>query len=366
MSKNVDPEKVKAAKKFAVPFAFFIVIAIVVLSGAFSMSTKIEPGHIGVIVNNITGKIQLQTQPGVVYHLPWGMTDVWPLESKLQVFTMAGSGTKRGEDAPRVKVKSIDGGDVYMDLTINYQLIAAKGSDIAQRVGTGDAFKQDLLKAFARSQVRDSLGTLTIVEMSDASLRREKLNEVGTILDQALSNWGLDVLTVSATNFSFNPQYESLIKERKDADQELLNQEAAQLTAKQAQQTQVNSATREKNVEIRRVKGQLEKSIIEAKGLAEKVKTEAEGKAYALKVVGQQELAVAEAEAEAIKTEGEKRADGIKELSQAYQDGGLSLILEALAKKYAGKRISGRPYNLDSNVSRLQLEEAAAAKKGGK
>lgn len=369
-----------AARKFAVPLGFFLILAVMVLSAAFSMSTKIEPGHIGVIVNNVTGKVQLQAQPGVVYHLPWGMTDVYPLESKLQVHNMSAVSAPRNRDsggdrrrsraapnptASRLKVKSIDGGDVYMDLTINYQLIAAKGAEVAQKVGVGDAFKSQLLKAYARSRVRDILGTLTIGEMSDASLRREKLNDVAKVLDSDLSNWGLDILTVAATNFSFNTEYEQLIKERKNADQDLTNQASAQLTAEQEQVTEVNTATREKNVQIRKVQGVLAKRVIEANGLAEKLKTQADGKAYAIRKKGDQSLEVARAEAEAIEAEGKNRAAGITKLSQAYQEGGLALVMEALAAKYEGRSISGRPYNLDSNVSRLQIEEAAAARKGG-
>ena len=40
----------------------------------------------------------------------------------------------------------------------------------------------------------------------------------------------------------------------------------------------------------------------------------------------------------------------------AYAKGGEALLREALATKYNGRAIKGRPYTLDSNIKRLQVE----------
>jgi hypothetical protein len=79
-------------------------------------------------------------------------------------------------------------------------------------------------------------------------------------------------------------------------------------------------------------------------------------------------LVAATNEAKAIEFEGISRAQGIEKLAKAYEKGGLALVREALAEKFRGVVLQGRPYSLASEVQRLQLEEAAAVlkKKGGK
>jgi regulator of protease activity HflC (stomatin/prohibitin superfamily) len=373
------------------PRLWFTLIAVAACVGfaaiAFAtMATRIEPGYIGVIINNFTGAIETQTQPGVVYHLPFGLTDVYTIDSRLQVFEMSeesGEGEEAarvarssrrsaGGDAPargkRVKIKTVDGGDVFLDLTVNYILEPSQGQILATLVGVGDEYKRSLMRSYARSLIRDGLGELAMVGITDPSVRSAKLGEAQDRLNAAVSAWGLKVETVSATNFSFNPRYEELIKERKSVDQDVRNQAAAQETSRREKETLVNSATREKNVEVRQVQGELAKRLIAAEGEATKIKTEADGEAYRIRKAGEQAFAVAQSEATAVAAEGLKRAEGILALSDAYRRGGLALVMEALAKKYAGRAIRGRPYDLESTVDRLRLEEgagaAAAAKKG--
>ena len=73
---------------------------------------------------------------------------------------------------------------------------------------------------------------------------------------------------------------------------------------------------------------------------------------------------MAENEAKAILTEGLRRAEGIKQLSDAYREGGLALAREAVSKKLAGTVINGRPDSLESRVDRLRIEGDATRAEG--
>ena len=259
--------------------------------------------------------------------------------------------------AGNVKVKTMDGGDVHMDLTINYQITPIEGETIVKNLGTGDEYKKHLMKAYARSLIRDSLGVLSMVEISTPSVRNGKLSEVQDSLNSHLNRLGVSIDAVSATNFRFNKEYEELIRERKSVDQEDVNQETAQETARLEQVTETSAADREKEVALRKLDGQLNKHVIEADGLAKKLMKEADGEAYRGRKKGDELLAVASADAEAILAEGLKRAEGVTAISDAYKEGGHMLVLESLAKKYMGKTIHGRPYNLDTLVDRFQIEQ---------
>ena len=345
------------------------VILVVFLGAAAATSVdRIEPGFIGVVVNNITGSIQTQSQPGIVYHMPFGITEVHTIDSRLQVYAMEGQRGSQDQSRSRksrradassagnVKVMTRDGGDVHMDLTINYRIQPSMGETIVRNLGTGDEYKRHLMKAYARSLIRDSMGVLSMVEISTPTVRNGKLSEVQDRLNEHLGDLGVAVDAVSATNFRFNTEYEELIRERKSVDQEDVNQETAQETARREQVTKTSSATREKEVALRKLGGELNKQIIAADGLAKKEMKDADGEAYRIRKKGDELFAVASADAQALLVEGLKRAEGITAISDAYRQGGHMLVLASLAKKYLGKTLHGRPYNLETTIERFQLE----------
>ena len=90
----------------------------------------------------------------------------------------------------------------------------------------------------------------------------------------------------------------------------------------------------------------------------------AKGEAIQTREEGEQNYQILHNEALAVETELMNKAEGIKKLADAYREGGIALVREALARKYAGKIINGRPYSLESTVQRLQLEQAGAAASG--
>jgi regulator of protease activity HflC (stomatin/prohibitin superfamily) len=367
--RDQDYEWVKQKAPALVTTAVCGVILVAFLGAAAATSVdRIEPGYIGVIVNNISGSIVTQSQPGVVYHLPFGITEVHTIDSRLQVFAMEerAQGRQRGKgrqaetsSSGSVKVKTMDGGDVHMDLTINYRITPTEGETIVKNLGTGEEYKRHLMKAYARSLIRDSLGVLSMVQISTPPIRSLKLSEVQDSLNTHLNPLGVAIDAVSATNFRFNKEYEELIRERKSVDQEDVNQETAQETARLTQVTEFSAAERKKEVALRKLDGQLNKHVIEAEGLGKKTMKEADGEAYRARKKGDELFAVASADAEALLAEGLKRAEGITAISDAYRQGGHMLVLESLAKKYVGKTLHGRPYNLETTIERFQIEQDA-------
>lgn len=342
-----------------------IVSAFVVLfAGAFFLSlvttgiTDLEAGKLGVVVNNISGKVTTVTEPGLIFHLPLGLTDVYVLEATLQSFDLAGS--SRSQESGGIKIKSRDGSDIFIDASVTFSIDKKRGELIAREIGTEEAFMRDLLVAYTRSVLRDELGKLHIEEVIEAESRNRAVAAFKGSVEERARQFGIDINTIAAQNPSFNPEYERLIGERKRADQDFTNQGSAQGRARSNQQLLIAEASRQSEVAVREEEGKQQRRLIEARAKAEEIVRRAEGEAYRVRTDGERQRDVAVREAEAVRAEGLKKAEGIRALAEAYREGGLGLVREALAAKYVDARINGRPYSLDSQVQRLSLEGAAA------
>lgn len=339
---------------FVVLFAVGFLLALVTTG-----ITDLEAGKLGVVVNNVTGKVTTVVEPGLIIHLPLGLTDVYVLEATLQSFDLAG--TSGGQESGGIKIKSRDGSDVFIDASVTFSIDKAKGELIAREVGTQQAFINDLLVAYTRSVLRDELGKLHIEEVIEAETRNAAVTAFKDSVEERAQLFGIEINTIAAQNPSFNPEYERLIGERKRADQDYTNQASAQGRARSNQQLQDSEAMRLSEVAVREEEGKQQRRLIEARAQAEEIVRRAEGEAYRIRLEGERQRDVAIREAEAVRAEGLKKAEGLRALAAAYRDGGLGLVREALAAKYVGARINGRPYSLESTVQRLSLEGAAAA-----
>jgi membrane protease subunit HflC len=351
--------------KVVIPVAVIIVLAAVAISG----HTYLEPGEVAAIKNNITGAEEVRTESGIIIHLPLGLTDVYKLDRKVQVFTMGEQQPRRRRahtDSDNVKIKVVDGSNVELDVVVNFKVITSKAADIIRRVGEGDAFKNKMIRSYTRALIREKYGKLKLEEVSDASLRTTKNLEVLHDLNRDLEKFGIEITLINTTNFQFNPEYEKLVKEKKATAQEFANQKAAQEKAQRVQEAEVARAEREKNNAIITARGAAKKRIVEAENRAKQLILRAGGDAYAKKKEGDRSYEVAINEAKAVEAEGLNTAQGIKKLADAYSRGGIALVKEALAKKLLGRRINGRPYSLSESIQRLSIDRAAAVPAAGR
>ncbi|MFC1601139.1 SPFH domain-containing protein [Candidatus Sumerlaeota bacterium] len=352
----------KRQTTLAILAVLLVLVALFLATGVGSCVSKIDPTEVAVVINNITGRITARIEPGWIVHLPYGLTDVYKLDKRVQSLVMSqatGSGDRRGVD--NVRIKSNDGSNVYIDIEVAYAIDRAAIIKVVTELGRGEAYKKNIVRHYIRSLLRDQFGLLTVKEITSPVIRNEKTKTTRLELLETMEPFGIRIDYVSATNFDFNPQFKQMVNERIAAEQNARNESAAQETKKQVQLTEIAQATREKETAVIKESAAQNKLEIQAKGKAEQLVKEAIGQATATKTDGDRMFKVAEAEAEAIRAEGLNKAQGIKVLADAYKAGGISLVREALALKYKGRQINGRPYSLSSHVDRLQLEQGAAA-----
>ena len=209
-------------KKFSL--IVYSLLAVFILSGCDDSSmgyAKLEENEVGILLNNITGTMTVETVAGMKMFMPV-LKSFYTLDKREQTLEMtadASSGSRFSKDD--IKIKTIDGSDVYVDMTIQYRIIASMADTIIMDSGPGQNYKFKWIRDYSRSTARLEFGELTTEEFYNSTKRTQKANEIRDTLNIMLASHGLEVTNVIPQNFRFYAEYEKKIKEKKGADQEV-------------------------------------------------------------------------------------------------------------------------------------------------
>lgn len=335
-----------------------LIIVIFVLTSVASTTEKVLPGQVAVIKNNITGQEAVQLTEGIIFHLPWGLTDVYVLDKTQQSLVM--------KDEDSVIIKTREGANVDTNVEITYNLIAADAAKIVKEIGMTDRGADrskvaDLALSYVRSKIRDEIGKLSLDELARPEDRTARIEETRKRLTEDLLPFGIEIQTVSATDWDYDDKYEAMIKRRKEADQVFVNQAAAQETNRKKQETTIAEQDRLRSNAVAEARGEVAKALIAKDAWSLEERAKAEGLAYKTKKDADATFIRLQNEAGALEAELTRRAMGIQALAEAYAKGGIGLVKDALAGKLKGVEINGRPYNYDANPQRVQVEQIAAS-----
>ena len=331
-----------------------LIILIVLVSRCIGV-TSITADQVGVIMNNFTRKPTLRKQIGAIVYCPY-FQDVYVLDKTRQTLEMTaaeGRGDRSGRDD--VKIKTIDGSDVNVDITINYDIKPDEAVSILMTSGRLDAYKKKWIRDYARTICRNEFGELTTEEFYDARQRTGKAREALETLNEALDKWGIIVTDVIPQDFHFYDEYEAKIREKKERDQEIEEQKSQAEAAKERQKFVEMEETKKMEVEVARFKGEMEQRRIEAEAEREKVMREADAYAIKIKAEADAELVKLQNEAEGIKATKTAEAEGIKALVDALSGpGGRSLVKMEYAKRLADLNVTGTPVAVDSLMEKFE------------
>ena len=125
-------------------FFFFLVLFTTIRVG------RVKGTEVGVVLNKINGKMSVVNQSGVrIYN---GITkDFYVLDKTMQTLVMTedpSKGDRKGRDD--LKIKTVDGSDVYVDLKIQYKIFPDMADVVLKTSGPGDLYK----KKWARDYIR--------------------------------------------------------------------------------------------------------------------------------------------------------------------------------------------------------------------
>ena len=286
MEKSFNPKGVKKKPAVSKKMIFFVIIPIiliilVVVFGRKLTWKEIQADEVAVIINNITGKITTIDRAGAVVYYPF-IQDLYILDKREQEAPMTSANISA--DFPQgnpIILKTRDGGDVSIDLVIQYKLIPKQASSVVQNTGTKEQFKVKWIKDYAKTICRYEFGDLSISEFPDAVKRKEKIQSSTQELNRLLNPHGIFVTSLNFIDYRYYREYAEKIHERRLADKEVEEQIQRASAAEKNKDRVRTEETKKLDVAISRFRGPLHRMEIDAKAESDKIRDA--GKAYLIK-----------------------------------------------------------------------------------
>ena len=364
MEKGFNPKGTKKKKAISNRTIFFVIVPIMlvvltIVGGRRLSWREIKGDEVAVIINNITGKITTIDHAGAIIYYPF-IQDLYILDKSEQSapMTSANISAEYPQGNP-VILKTRDGGDVSLDLIVQYRLISKMADKVVQNTGFGDVYKEKWIRDYAKTICRYEFGELEIGEFPEAEKRRLKTTEAAEELDRLLNQHGIMMTAINLIDYRYYREYAEKIQERRIADKEVQEQRSRGKAAKENQERVVTEETKKLDVAVSRFRGQLYNMEIDAKAEAEKVRQE--GIAYLLKAKFDADAAYEKLkkQAEAILAVREAEAAGILALRNALEgEGGRNLVKLEYAKRLREAKIIGTPVlRAAEEIPQLRIRE---------
>lgn len=296
------------------------------LLGAACVSHKTGENEIGVLVCKIAlgceGKgvqSQLYSSGSTNFFAPY-IRDFYTFDTRIQNLEMTAKRNKGDRSMPDdLEFKTTDGNDVFMDVTVVWQIDPSQAPKILESVGTSTAeVKEKLVRPMARTLVRDVMNELTSESIYNADKRFKKSDEARQALAAALAPYGVLVTQVNVSEYRFNDEYQKVIQARKIAE---ANSEQMKSDAQQAQEEA------KRNLEA--AKGKVAADVAKATGELAQAKLKADAQFFE-----------EQQNAEAILTEKTNEAAALAKQGLALRgSGGRAQVKLKIAESLSGKSI---------------------------
>ncbi|MFQ5963329.1 MAG: SPFH domain-containing protein [Candidatus Scalinduaceae bacterium] len=362
MDKYFEPKGKKKRfpkKTIFILIPVILIIILIVLGGRRLTWVEIQADQVAVIINNLTGNIRTIDRAGAVIFYPF-IQDLYILDKSEQAAPMHSANISA--DYPQgnpVILKTRDGGDVSLDLIIQYAIVPKMADTIVQNTGTGDVYREVWIWDYAKTICRYEFGELRIDEFPDANKRIQKTKEAKEELNRLLNRHGIFITALNFIDYRYYREYAEKIQERRIADKEVEEQFRRGEAAKENQKRVVTMETKKLDVAVSRFRGQLYNMEIDAKAKAEKIKQE--GIAYMLKATrdADAEYERLKKGAEAVLAVREAEAAGIFALRDALEGaGGRNLVKLEYAKRLREAKIIGTPViRAAEEIPQLRIRE---------
>jgi len=349
----------KSVRKALSNTLIWVAVALLVLA-VFVFSTvrmgRVTGEHVGLLLSKLSGKITVISQPGVKMYN--GITgEFYLLEKTMQTLDMTGKGNT-------LKIKTIDGSDVYVDLKVQYKISVDMAETVIYSSGPGDLYKEKWTRDYIRSLCRNFLAELTTEEFYDSSKRDAKMVLAYQEANKRLNPYGIIIDSIVIPQKPhFYEEYEAMIKKKKLADQAVLEEQSKALAAKQRQQTLIVVETNKKNVAVEQFKGEMERKIITARAEESKARQAADAYYDKITIGAGADLYKAQKEAEGILAKKKAEAEGIEALKKALEgEGGRNMVKLEYARKLKDIVITGQPFTMQGRTERFEHLEAPASR----
>lgn len=347
---------------FQPPKALLPLIFLVILLGAvlfLFLSGKggivdIADTEVAVVVNYLSGEESIVDVPGVTIFVPW-LNEAFILDKSPNEFVMEGSKDLSTNHVRELSVRAKDGSSFrFTSMTIQYQLIPAQAAVVLQNSGSGESFKRNWVRAFARSVLRDEFGSYSSDEIADPSNYSTATVNSKIRLNRLLEPHGIEIIQIITPKPSFDVAVEKAIEDRKNANQEVERLRIEQTKLTQEEIRKLAETERTKASEFEQTLGLLKAEKINAEKDAIQVMKAAD--AYRITQVnsGKAQESQKIQEARAQEESARKEAEGLDARVTALEKRGEILVRESLAEKLATVNFRVVPYRRDPTPVRIE------------
>jgi regulator of protease activity HflC (stomatin/prohibitin superfamily) len=350
------------------------IIAIAVGALVFRMCViKIEPGQTGVLTKEWGGGLQQQDfEPG--YYLSLGPLHTWNLmDTTVQTLNMLRADPKKRGNQPQafnppIKVKSSDGADVTLDITVKYRVVPGKAWQVFKGQGGADGYK---IRVFSRTKntLISGLGTLRTESFFDPTSRQGIQKLMQTQLQAELMTMDVELIAILIRDLEFQASFSAKIKAK------TLTKQKAELETsktKAAEQTGITNEIRaQSTAKVAVIQETLEKTLTEMRAENDKKikRVVADYEKYVVETLSAAELHVQQKEAEGIKLlkDAEARGQALKRSALTGKGGDIVVALRVVENLKLDSMVLStqlvNPLDLVEMMRRLGADGGAAAGK---
>lgn len=267
-----------------------VIIAIVVIIGAWMTFYTIDEGHVGIVKR--FGEATTQVNPGLHTKVPFADTI-----EELEIRTR--------KNAESLKASTYEQMPVTAEVSVNWTVIRSEAFELYKNYGGLDQFENRILDPRLRSATKDALARFKAEQI--VQNRGQVIQKIEETLLSEMTEFPVKLDSVQIENLVLPHKY---------------------LQSIETKQTEKNlAAAEEHRLERQKLEAQREVNTAEAKRDAEKAR--ADGSAYAI-------TTEAKAEAEAIKLKGLAEAEAMKKKAEAIKASKV-LVEYVKAQQWDGK-----------------------------
>ncbi len=216
--------------------------------------------EVGVRFNKLTSGTEI-ADPGATYFFTPIINDWTTFDVSTQSLVMSADVEGDRPEKDDLRFKTRDGNDIETDVTVRWRVDPAKAAQIWKTVApTTQLVKERLVRPQARSYVRDVLNRLDSEEYYNPDLRFAAASDATKLLAAELQPYGIIVEQVILGDFSFKPEYQKLINQRKEAEKQAEKLEAQILATLEGNKANLQQKTAELTEQSTRAEGELEQA----------------------------------------------------------------------------------------------------------
>ena len=356
-------------KKLVKILSILIVAIAMTAIGFRACMIKIDPGEVGILNKEWGGGLQ-EKDFSQGYYLSLGPLHTWiVMDTKVQTLNMLRTSARKKQNRakratihPPLRVKSSDGADVTLDITIKYRIKPKAAWKVFNKFGDGVRY-QIQVRSRANKTLQLGLGALKTEEFFDPNRREKTQEDMMKQLAPRLDQMNVELIAILIRDLEFQQSFEAKIKsktltkqkaelekaktkaaEESGVTNEIRAQTAAKVTViNQTLQKTLAEMTAENNKKIRRLVADYEKYVVE---------TESEADLYAKKK-----------EAEGIKLlkDAEARGQALKRSALSSTGGNMVVALRAVENLEFGTLMIStqlvNPLDFDAMMRRLGAQK---------